>query len=382
MSGIGSLHRSHTTGDYAYNGPSQIVLEVTNAVLSEGSILPISGPAPNVNTSWHIDFLGPALKCKEVNSTLHARMREDIYDFMNQNYYKQLYGYLAWSPNYGYWNHKLRSDVPFLGDVREQHLFFQPVNTQFGGSMLYSVDPEVLLYVVLLPSVLSAGHVELYGALNHRKAPVPSWIDLKGIQCQAFEGHYYVAFNYDQSSPQVSIERLSINASHPIRPRVDVVGPNPNFKDVNGCERSPILDSSNRFRSDCYTNTDVLRTLAYQAVVDAFGRNLVGSIYLDWQANIKRDSLVLNTALVDTNELLFLRNPEKVKALTGARTLQDAVSYSNGSMSRGILNKKFRHINLPLDSALEQMFQNITVSLMSSPVLQYVKSNGVKLIIS
>lgn len=96
----------------------------------------------------------------------------------------------------------------------------------------------------------------------------------------------------------------------------------------------------------------------------------MGSIYLNWYPQIKRDSGVLNTALMNTKDMLFLRDPENVKALAGSRTLQDAVSDSNASMSRGILNKNIHQTDQPLDLALEQMFQNVTISLMSSPALQ------------
>jgi hypothetical protein len=345
-------------------------MEVTNAVMDGGSILPIPGPLSKANTSWEVEFLGPALKCKQIDSILHARMRENIHAFMNQDFYDRQYGYLAWSPNSGYWNQNVTTDLPFLSNVGHQHLSFKPVDIVFGGSMLYSINPEVLFYVALLPSVFDAGYAAVYEALNRPKAPVPSWIDLKGIQCQAFEGHYYVAFNYEHSSAKVSIKSLAISTSHPIRPRVDVVGPNPYFKDVNGCQQFAPSNFSNRTRSQCYTNPDILRTLAYQAVMAAFGQNLMGSIYLNWYPQIKRDSGALNTALMNTKDMLFLRDPENVKALAGSRTLQDAVSDSNASMSRGILNKNIHQTDQPLDLALEQMFQNVTISLMSSPALQ------------
>jgi hypothetical protein len=83
--------------NYVYNGPSQAVLEVSNAVMAQGELLQIHPPAPNA--SWIVDFVGPSLKCSDVGSGMHQRLRQNINAGMNATEGAHLYGYLGLVPH-------------------------------------------------------------------------------------------------------------------------------------------------------------------------------------------------------------------------------------------------------------------------------------------
>ena len=92
--GVGGPSRHHTD-PYPYSGPSQVVLEVTNAVMAQGQKLLIQPPVHAANASWKIDFVGPALKCHNLDPTQHLQIRQNVYDAMIGTNYSRLYGYLV-----------------------------------------------------------------------------------------------------------------------------------------------------------------------------------------------------------------------------------------------------------------------------------------------
>ena len=77
------LGLSSDQGSYLYNGPSQAVLAVSNAVMAQGEILLIQPPAPN--SSWTIEYVGPSMRCNNVNDEMHLRIRQNIAAGMNQS---------------------------------------------------------------------------------------------------------------------------------------------------------------------------------------------------------------------------------------------------------------------------------------------------------
>ena len=91
------LSRHLEFGSYGYKGPSQTLLEITNAVMAAGKILPITPPA--TNASWNLQYYGPTLRCDHVNNTIYAHFQDNIAEALVQQYYDSLYGYISWLPS-------------------------------------------------------------------------------------------------------------------------------------------------------------------------------------------------------------------------------------------------------------------------------------------
>ena len=342
-----------------------------------GQVLPIPSPVRAANASWQVEFLAPGLKCESVNTTTHLRFRNNICAFHDQSFFTELYGYLAWSPGYGYWNEEATTDVPFLGAERSSNLTFRPVapaSDFIGGTAAFSANPDVFLYVVAMPSVLQASANKVYNTLGCRYGTAPPpWIDGAMLQCQAYTSRYRVSFVYGNGDPVINIDVSYLLTEPPIRPVMAILGPHPDHVEISGCDFANVLDAQRS--KECYNAPGVLRTLSSQAVMDAFARNLVGSIYVGPIQSLMRNSSIMNTALLNTKELAFLQDPQIGGEYggqfgRGSRTLQDAILTSKTTRDKGMLNTQSHSERQPLREALEQMFQNVVVSLMSSAALQ------------
>lgn len=83
-----------------YNNPTDVVKQVVSATAAQGKILPIE--APFVNSSWTLDFHGPALSCKEVDPSLEAAIRQEIgmpFVTLDNGILIQPIQYQAWTPS-------------------------------------------------------------------------------------------------------------------------------------------------------------------------------------------------------------------------------------------------------------------------------------------
>jgi hypothetical protein len=105
---------------------------------------------------------------------------------------------------------------------------------------------------------------------------------------------------------------------------------------------------------------------AYQAVIDAFGKMVVGSIRSDVNVGYDgKDTNIGATSLVNTKELGFLK---ALGSYTQQSTLQSFLPSTNLWNGTSVVPQIGDTIGLA--QAIEEMFQNCTVSLMSSPMLQ------------
>lgn len=81
---------------YIYSGPQIAVQKVVIATMAEGLILSIASPASN--SSWTLDFPGPAIRCDNVGAPLRKEVIQNIEDEACSRNCWDSYGYLAWTP--------------------------------------------------------------------------------------------------------------------------------------------------------------------------------------------------------------------------------------------------------------------------------------------
>ena len=347
-------------GSYLYNGPSQAVLEISNAVMSGGQILRIPSPAPNA--SWELDFFGPSLKCENVDASMHLRFQQNIAAGMNHSMAAYLYGYLGWFPTINWWDGELTNTVPFLADSQNGSLHFA-----MGESSGLASDTNITFYLTALPDIFGASTSDVVAAFNPpyegSSSGIPKWVDGTMIQCVLYNSTYTVSFQYVEGIqtivPHVNTNREAI-------PQGALLGPNPKNPGLNPCETSGTLSDDQK--AECYNENETLRALSYSAIMDAFGTTLKGSVYVDGLQQLHRSSNVLSTALLNTQELTFLRSAAAM--VQGNQTLQSQIASSNDVNSKGLVNTNDLISTQPLTKAIEEMFQNVTISLMSSGALQ------------
>lgn len=116
-----------------------------------------------------------------------------------------------------------------------------------------------------------------------------------------------------------------------------------------------------------------ISALSYQALFDAFQNLITGSIYQELHTvgynPFAINSNILNTVLYRTTELEYLSGI----ATGGAgdlSTIQDTVSKYFSSL--GLTNHYTPQTTGSLATALEELFLNATISMMTSPQLRFV----------
>lgn len=130
-----------------------------------------------------------------------------------------------------------------------------------------------------------------------------------------------------------------------------------------------------RDRSTCFLDPVVLSTLSYQAIMHAFIDLLAGTISmgntLDFQTLIDSTTNLDSTVLALAPELAFLQAKGKISLQPAEQSAQQIAVTWNQQPFKGLVNAAAAPESaLPFQEALEQLFQNITISLMSAPDLQ------------
>lgn len=96
---VNGMHQDAGLNDwsrmYSFNGPSQPVQRIANAVAGLGQILPISPPASNV--SWTLDMYGPTMQCAEVEDDRKTTIWTNVWNSFGACS-TMPYAYLGWTP--------------------------------------------------------------------------------------------------------------------------------------------------------------------------------------------------------------------------------------------------------------------------------------------
>ncbi|PNP46609.1 hypothetical protein THARTR1_10708 [Trichoderma harzianum] len=121
-------------------------------------------------------------------------------------------------------------------------------------------------------------------------------------------------------------------------------------------------------------NVQAVQTLAYQAVMDAFGRMFVGVITYEYpykggtKARTRArtiDTQMALTPLMGTADYSFLQSLHMSGIGSLLESVDDGRTRWNGYSVLQTLNS-----TLPVASVMEELFQNATISLMSVPLLR------------
>lgn len=185
------------------------------------------------------------------------------------------------------------------------------------------------------------------------------------LRCQLFNSTYNVSFDYVEGSQNISISVPRADSDRAMPGISEVLGIEPVHPEIQRCLL--LSFSTDVIPDHCSLDPEVLRVLSYQAIMDAFTTNLKGRIFLQ-AGELEQNTNILNTALLNTPELSFLKvNPSK---LTLSTQLQTILRSYNSTEVQGLENNYDYTSQQSLQEAIEDLFQKVTISLMSSSALQ------------
>lgn len=352
---------------YYYSNPQYSVLEAVAASTTERDILSMTPTYQNA--TWLLEFPGPALSCQniEADSALYKNISDNILAAMVAPALAaklspigepclRSFGYISWVPTVAVGS-TVMNPLPFPNVGSFNDTTYEPPSETLGPLFdevpTASANSTLSLYVAALPSmdIKPTTYICLYpnGTYDAEHA-LNQLANMTITQCTTYNATYIANFTYTDGAQSVN---LTTQGSYD------------NY--VTGVmSTSDVEDVAVQF----------VENLAYQTVVDAFGRIIVGTIMMNNPNDNAADlstltlgSQMSTTSLLNTIELNFLQtvvaNPSNsllsLEAYTGTAHSEEW----NGFSVLQVANS-----TLPMASAIEEMFKNATMSLMSSPYLK------------
>ncbi|MCJ1230870.1 hypothetical protein MMC12_007544 [Toensbergia leucococca] len=302
-----------------YNGPTTALNRIAFATALQGSIPAL--PAPAINSSYSQTFFGPALSCQSMDDSILDKLNPSFGCNISASYSlsqwddfhlcNTIYAYLAWTP--------LNDSLVPPGNLSLNNNTWSnptPPSNSLSLSTVGSFDTQ--------PAALYMASRQLGADESGVFYP---WTILN---CSLYNASYAVDFNFENGRQQLDV--------------IDV-------KNVNGVQA--ITKYWEPYGS--YNGAVAFATQAsinYQAIMDAFGKLLVGTVSvtsLEQQSEYvyTNSTSVLSTNLVSTEELAPLYS--HLNQISGAVNVSSSLP---GAQS--------------LLDAVEQLFQNITLSLFTN----------------
>jgi hypothetical protein len=234
-------------------------------------------------------------------------------------------------------------------------------------AMFFGKDSLIYSYPIAedlcLPGLQSPG---CYG-------PQDWWTNATLLRCDLMNASYSTSFLYTNGSQQVSVSTDESSTSDPITPRECFISPNATDFSSGGLQCST--------NNTCLFTTAASRLLSYHGIAYAFNQLLLGSItmggyrindYTSFTSSktpgVTYNSRIATTVLMDTEDLAFVTEFNGINETFS--NLPMVVEGSNASEYRGISNKMATGTRGYLRRTLEQLFQNITISLLAEDYLQ------------
>lgn len=365
--------------EYFYNGPSIEVQKIAAAVAAWGDILPIQPPA--ANSSWTLDFYGPSLSCESMEDTFRNDVEKNIAKWLwngttkgSRNCFTP-YGYLAWTANSpdeqqanAEWN---TSPMPFIDSSSDNSTIFS------SGSHLGPFSPINLAVMPQMFDIIQmSSHYTLKSCWTDGETspsqPLGSMNTTVFLQCKLRNASYTAAFNYESGSQEVA---LQVRDEEELGTLGKVLGPPPLYDNqspnniVGNCYRliESIYDLP-KDTSPCTFEPDLLRSLSYTAIIDAFRQIVTGSAALNSGLYLDTDTDIVKSVLINTPELEFLWNSMNGNVLSS--NLQNTFQQTNASRGEALSNAQNHNSGEALSATMEDLFHNMTISLMSSQLLQ------------
>ncbi|KAI9710459.1 MAG: hypothetical protein M1812_007427 [Candelaria pacifica] len=369
---------------YVYNGPSQIVKRIAVGVAAQNSILPIAAPFPN--SSWELEFNGPSIKCDPISSSESLNFQANIAQYIKSTpgYCKPPATYLAWFPRINTARNESFNE-PYIQSTQGNASFPDPetiFNTE-DADFSNVIRQDAIMYISIMPNMLSVRR----STLAFDSDPLACELDddqqvssenplgsvggnITMLQCRLYNSTYHTKFDYVNGAQTVSINLVRQGMDNTVSLINLVRGAGSGGSGSGKCATLNYEDG--KYGKPCDFDKSLLSQLSYQATLQPFASLVTGNITMSPMTNVLSDSTdIRSTSLLDTRELDYLTD-YALHASTSEMDpdLQKSLRGSNNSEVSGMTRLEQTTSNRSLQDAIEIMFQNFTVSLMSSSALQ------------
>ena len=393
----GTNYKGRSLSYFGYTGPSQIVEQLATVVGVGGSKLAITPPEPNA--TWTLDFVGPSLRCDTVTGGLQHAIEKNVHASTYQC--EQAYGYVSWSP-------AMNNALPFRNgpnslsneplNPRQSKTYRQASSNSFEPTIVTNGSAPATLYVAIFPGAANLVKSWDGGLRRCRDAYTQSHI----VQCSLYNSSRSIRVEYVNGIQYISFQNYTVFRNEPIPALGGVYGPN----DVYKKSRIKNCSTLNTSGEPCTFDVATARNLAYQAIMQNFGQLIKGSIRWKFSnykggsssASVSPFSIVTVTVLtsaattilpktfgielegimdrtmLSSTPLLGLRDLQFLRQWMAKAgyypSLRETSEMQQPFIVDGTYNSTLPASRLSFNEALERLFDNITISMMSSPILQ------------
>ncbi|KAH9845706.1 hypothetical protein Tdes44962_MAKER01137 [Teratosphaeria destructans] len=366
---------------YTYGGPSVKVQGIAKAVGAGGGIHPFI--SPYTNASWNIQFPGPALQCSRLPDSEAHEVKISIanWTFADRNCYSAP-GYLAWMQAAN--GSEITPPFTMKANTSSGNVTWDFSKGDWTASAANNANAT--FYMALLPGMLQSEAMSTHSVLKAcitsgtSESPLGNLaVNASLIRCDLVNATYNLDYEVINSNPLVKPEVEIIQPATPVSMVKSVLGPD-QFNKTKGfsedCVRLIMEDGTSMDLTDddddklqCVFDEDLIWRMSYQSVLLAFSSILVGSVSLgDGSGNMLFDTSVLSTAIGESKELAYLR--QQSQSPSGfQQNLQAALQATNNTRAVGLTRSSSNTTDgegPALIPTMEQLFQNLTISLLSS----------------
>lgn len=382
---------------YEYTGPSTLARQIAMAVGAQGAVLPITAPAPN--SSWDLTFRAPSIRCDNVSRDRYIAIEQSMYDYLSD--YERCSTppvFLACFPRPG--ENDTLVEMPYVATTNYSggaEEFLTDADAIFGlginvGPTGFVATNETSFFVASFPGLATTRQYTQFSqptvcflnvsneGLNLYNTSTESPLGVLGrndtiLQCRLLNSTYKTRFEYVNGAQQVTIDRPEPIQDTKVPLLSYLFGP----RTQDSCDRCCVLNTlgynvPKPVGSACIFDRSLLDRLAYQGALQAFTTLITGhwTLYVGGMRQMEK-TRIGSTALIHTKELAFLTErglaPDPVIAKIWPAK---EIGYLQGMFNRslgGTSDAAATSSRKALGIALEEMFQNMVVSFMSSPDL-------------
>lgn len=370
------------SGNYSYMGPGNLVQRIATAVSVSGEISSIQAPA--LNSSWELDFYGPSLECNHVTGQERTDIWNNTFNYLNgyPNCYNS-YGYISWAQSsYG--------QGPFLESAGlNTTLLDEALGFGIPGAVYIAAIPALFAHEVDMAThtltsacamtTVYRGWTSITNSTDDLPSPESAYFsDATLMKCELHNASYHAEFSYVDGVQKVDVTKGIRPDNSSIIPIEEVYGPQ-----LDDWSQNSTCLTLNTNGTRCFFDPVVVGTLSYQSIAAAFNKLILGTITQVVKvpvSTLEIDSNIGTSVLLNTDELAFISEWHRDGSTESVRpSLQGIVQ--NGSFagefsglasegSTGFASQVRTGSRGPLGPAMETLFQNLTISLLSEQFLQ------------
>lgn len=384
---VDPMAASGTTGGnepafyYTCGGPSQTVQRITEAAAAQGVILPAA--APSVNSTWNLDFHGPSLHCNPVDTDFRRAVLDNM---LNYTFARNPDaapkdcahgpGYVAWHPKFMTFGRLMEDNLPFT--IRNLNTSFDVLNNQ--RTYGYPYDGIASLFFAVTPTLFNSSQGE-DGSVAPTMCKGKPWYNAgletyhdtsTVLRCDLYNSTYSTTFTFVNGIQNIDVKNVTDISNAPMT-TTGQTRAYFNSSDEEDKSLQPQICPSET-SEPCLPDPLVLSTLSYQAVMHTFTALVASIISLgdaeDLQTAITSTTRLSSTVLAEAPQLAFLQSMQS-QSKDALPSIQERATFWEQKTFSGLVNSAAApNSTLPFQRALEEVFQNITLSLMSAQDLQ------------